>query len=293
MTSLLYYGCLIFCFAATFIFFRAVFFSQTEEELFHALDIAPPTKVSASPLFRLSRVFVIRLMPLTTRIQAVEWRRKRQRDLLTGGLREEITLDELWAYKFWLAGVALIMVALINCEASLWIWGAAGVVGFFFPDQWVKDRVKKRSHDIARALPQVADMLALSVEAGLDFVAAVGKVVNRSEGNALVDELGVMLNEMRMGASRADALRSLAGRCNLPELSSFVSVLVQADQMGVSISQVLRAQSDRLRTERFQKAERQGALATQKILFPLVVCIMPAVFIVFFGPLILKYAFSF
>ena len=132
-------------------------------------------------------------------------------------------------------------------------------------------------------------MLALSVEAGLDFVAAVNKVVRKSRPGPLVHELGLVINEMRLGATRSDAFRNMAFRCDVRELSSFVSILVQADKLGVSIGKVLRAQSDKMRTERFQKAERMGAVASQKLLFPLILCIMPAIFIVFFGPLIVRF----
>ncbi len=130
------------------------------------------------------------------------------------------------------------------------------------------------------------DLMTLSVEAGLDFIAAISRVVSFAKPGPLKDEFNQMLKELQIGTIRSDALRNLADRVQISELSSFATILIQADQMGSSIGPVLRAQSDLLRSNRFQKAEREGAKATQKLLIPLVFCILPAVFIVIMGPVI-------
>jgi len=104
----------------------------------------------------------------------------------------------------------------------------------------------------------------------------------------MADEFGHMLKEIRLGTSRSDALRNLNHRLEIEEISSFTTLLIQADQLGASIGNVLRAQSDQLRTKRFQNAESAGARASQLILFPLIFCIFPAVFIVILGPTILN-----
>ncbi|MFH1057836.1 MAG: type II secretion system F family protein [Pseudomonadota bacterium] len=289
MDQLLLIVILLLAFAAIFLLARMFFAGAQQQQALEALGVETRPRVARSLLLKLSRPFITRLLPLTRRIAAPDWRRKRSRDILAGGLTDEISVDELWAYKFFLALVALVLLFMFKHDASWWVWPLAALMGFYFPDRWVKDRVGLRQRQIVRALPNVADMLALSVEAGLDFMGAIGKVVAKSKPGPLIEELGVMLGEIRLGASRADGLRNLAYRCNVTSLSAFVAVLIQADRLGVSIGQVLRAQSDKLRTDRFQQAERLGAQATQKILLPLILCIMPAVFIIIIGPLVLKY----
>lgn len=293
MSELLLIAALACAFAAVFVLAMKFKASGAQEQALEALGVETKPRVARSLLLKWSRPCLVRLAPLTNRIPAANWRRVRQRDILAGGLAEEISVDELWAYKFFLAQVALVLLFMFNHNASWWAWPVAALLGFYFPDRWVRDRVALRQRQVIRALPQVADMLALSVEAGLDFMGALAKVVAKSRPNPLVEELGTMLREIQLGASRADGLRSLSWRCNVTSLSSFVAVLIQADRLGVSIGQVLRAQSDKLRSERFQQAERLGAQATQKILFPLILCIMPAVFIIILGPLALKYALGY
>jgi tight adherence protein C len=284
---------LALAFAAVFLLGRWFFAGEVDERALKALGVETGPKVVKSVLLKWSRPFYLRLAPLTQKIEAAEWRRKRQRDIMSGGLGEEITVEELLAYKFFMAGVFVFLLLVFKSNASWWVWILAAALGFYYPDRWVRDRAKARSQEITRALPHVTDMLSLSVEAGLDFIAAIGKVAANSKPNALIDELNVMMGEMRMGATRADGLRNLAFRCNVTSLSSFAAILIQADRLGVSIGQVLRSQADKLRTDRFQRAEQLGAQASQKILFPLVMCIMPAVFIVIIGPLVLKYVFGF
>jgi tight adherence protein C len=129
----------------------------------------------------------------------------------------------------------------------------------------------------------------LSVEAGLDFLAAIQRLVERSSPGPLRDEMATVLNDVRLGTPRAQSLKQLGNRVPVPEVTSFVSVLVQADMLGASIGPVLQSQAERMRIERFQRAEKEGAKATQKILIPLVFFIFPAVLIVIIGPVILQY----
>lgn len=292
MSALLLILILVLVFAACFILLRQITATKGEEVATEALgeDLGP--KKPRSLLQKMSRPAYLRIIPLTKNIKVPDWRRKKARAIVAAGMGAEISVEELLAYKFFLAVLALLLLALFNHTASWWSWPVAALIGFYFPDRWLSERVKLRARQITRALPHLVDMLALSVEAGLDFMAAIGKVVKKSKPSPLVEEMSTMLGEVRMGASRADGLRNLAQRCNVTSLSTFVAVLVQADRLGVSIGNVLRAQSEKMRTDRFQEAERQGAMASQKILFPLILCIMPAVFIVILGPLILKYVFG-
>ena len=163
------------------------------------------------------------------------------------------------------------------------------IFGFFVPIIWINDQVKKRHQEITRALPYALDLLTLAVEAGLDFQAAVAKVVEKGQPGPLREELGIMLGEIRLGKTREEALRNLADRVQLPALSSFVSNLIQADRMGTSLGKVLRIQSTQMRIERTQRAEKLANEAPVKLLFPLIACIFPTVFFILFGPIVYRW----
>ena len=290
MSSLILFVIVLLISSAVFIFVRQFFSREGEAELLESLGVKSGKRETKSPLLRISRPFLLFIAQFTQELKLPEWRRKRQREIIAAGMTEEISVDELLAYKFFLAILFFLIILVYFSGSSLWIYALVTLLGFLYPDKWwLRNRKNKRSHEIVRALPDVVDMLALSVEAGLDFVAAVNKVVKKSRPGALIEELSLVINEMKLGSTRSDAFRNMAYRCDIRELSSFVGILVQADKLGVSIGKVLRTSSDKMRTERFQKAERQGAIASQKILFPLVLCIMPAIFIVFFGPLIVRF----
>ncbi|NOZ87094.1 MAG: type II secretion system F family protein [Deltaproteobacteria bacterium] len=161
--------------------------------------------------------------------------------------------------------------------------------GFTFPHVWLRDKVAQRHQEIARALPYALDLLTLSVEAGMDFAAAVSKVVEKGRASALVEELRLMLNHLRMGKTREEALKTLADRVNMPQLHQFTSALIQADRMGTSLGHILRIQSNQLRMDRTQRAEKLANEAPVKMLFPLIFCIFPTVFIVLFAPIIYQF----
>jgi tight adherence protein C len=162
----------------------------------------------------------------------------------------------------------------------------------FLPDFLLKDMVTKRQRAIVRALPFSVDLLTLVVEAGLDFSQGIQRVVERGPEGPLRDELSLMIREIRLGSTRSEGLRSLAKRCGVPEVSSFTSVLVQADRLGASIGPVLRAQADAMRSERFQRAEKAGARASSLVLMPLVIFILPAALLVIVGPVLLRFVYG-
>ena len=158
-----------------------------------------------------------------------------------------------------------------------------GGMGFFAPDAILARKADERQDEIRRTLPDTMDLLTISVEAGLGFDAALVQVMNNVPG-ALTQEIGRLLHEMRLGKSRADAFRSLAERTEVPELNSFVLAMVQADTFGVSISKTLRAQAKELRAKRRQRAEEKAMRIPIKILFPMIFCVLPSLFIVVLGP---------
>jgi tight adherence protein C len=159
----------------------------------------------------------------------------------------------------------------------------AATVGFFLPDVVLYNAGLKRQEKVQKALPDALDMLTVCVEAGLGFDAALAQVARNTRG-ALAAELARVLQEMQIGKSRAQALRALTGRTTVPELRSFVSALVQAGELGITIADVLREQAKEMRVRRRQRAEEKAQKVPVKILFPLVFCLFPSMFVVIIGP---------
>jgi tight adherence protein C len=185
-----------------------------------------------------------------------------------------------------ISGLAFLLfgVAMGNsASTSLIIAIISLFIGFFVPDYWLSTRIKGRQKLILLAIPDTLDLLTISVKAGLGFDAALGKVIEKTEG-PLTDEFRRAMAEIRIGKSRRDALKELVGRTNVPALTNFIGAIVQAEQLGVAIANVLEVQSEQLRIERRQRAEEMAAKAPIKMLFPLVGCIFPSMFIVILGP---------
>jgi len=157
------------------------------------------------------------------------------------------------------------------------------VLGFFGPDAWLSRKVQERRGLMQRALPDVLDLLVISVEAGLGFDSALARVVATVPG-PLTEEFFRMLQETRVGVSRRDAMRHLTERTDLDELRSFLLAMMQAEAFGVAIARVLRVQADEMRVKRRQRAQEKAFAAPVKIVFPLIFCIFPSLFIVLLGP---------
>jgi tight adherence protein C len=158
----------------------------------------------------------------------------------------------------------------------------AGIL-FVTPDVLLERRAARRQEAIRLALPNTMDLLTISVEAGVGFDGALAQVVKKVPGQ-LSEEISRMLQEVQLGESRVDAFKNLAARTRVEELDSFVLAMIQADVFGVSVSKVLRAQAAELRTKRRQRAERKAMQVPVKILFPMVFCVLPALFVVILGP---------
>jgi tight adherence protein C len=166
-----------------------------------------------------------------------------------------------------------------------------GLIGFFMgyllPEFWLGRKIKSRQKVILKMIPDALDLLTISVRAGLGFDAALAKVVEKLPG-PLTDEFRRALAEVRVGKARREALRDMIPRTNVQPLSNFIGAIIQAETLGVSISKVLQVQSEQLRIERRQRAEEMAAKAPIKMLFPLVGCIFPSLFVVILGPAIIS-----
>jgi tight adherence protein C len=163
---------------------------------------------------------------------------------------------------------------------------AGGAIGFVAPEFWLGRRIKARSFAMVLQLPDALDLLTISVEAGLGFDAALAKVVEKMDG-PLVNEFRQALAEIRMGRTRRESLRDVASRADAQPITNFIGAIVQAEQLGVPIAKVLQIQSQQLRVERRQRAEEAAAKAPVKMLFPMVGCIFPTIFIVILGPAVI------
>jgi tight adherence protein C len=202
-----------------------------------------------------------------------------------GGLRgaDWVGVKLLVLIGFAILGFLLGLLLLQQFVLGLLFALVGAAIGYIAPEFWLGRKMKARSLGMVLQLPDALDLLTISVEAGLGFDAALAKVVEKMEG-PLVDEFRQALAEVRMGRPRREALRDLATRADAQPVSNFIGAIVQAEQLGVPIAKVLQIQSNQLRIERRQRAEEAAAKAPVKMLFPMVGCIFPTIFIVILGP---------
>jgi tight adherence protein C len=185
--------------------------------------------------------------------------------------------------------VGLILGSVVSPQQAL-LWALLlGLFGFVAPGAYLSSRVRRRQASVAAELPDALDLLSVSVEAGLGFDGAVQKLTEHMEG-PLIEEFELALGEMRIGEGRQGALKKMAERSASPEMSSFVRAIIQADQLGISLGRILRIQAGDTRLKRQTLAEEKAMKAPIKMLFPTVVFIFPAMFIVILGPAFLNIA---
>lgn len=230
------------------------------------------------------------------------WTRRRVPRSLLDGLRLRIVRAgdprDLQPEEFiWLqvllgvcGGIAGAIVGRVTGGSGVAVLGV--VVGVALPLLRLREAIKARQLRIVRELPFALDLLTLSVEAGLDFPGALGKVVEKGRPGPLRDELALVLRQLRMGRTREAALLEMVPRIDLPVVGSVVGAVVQADRMGTSLGKVLRILSGQLRADRTQRAEKLAGEAPVKMLFPLIAFVFPTVFLVLFGPIVFAMTFG-
>jgi len=281
-------------FLATFIFARMLL---KEGEVRAAQEnLEAGSKEPSNGLVKITRPFFTQyVMPIVRGKPYWDKKRKKyRRKIVAAGLKDELTPDEFISFKLFLilffpiVGGILNAMDLLDLDLKTLVGSAAA--GWFYPDLWVRQRLQARQKKILVSMPFVVDLLALSMEAGLDFIGAIGKVVEKSQPGPLVEELAQLLKEIKVGSSRQEALREMSLRIDMTEMNSFVAILISADQMGASIGKILRAQSEAIRGERMLRAEKEGAKAGQKILIPLMFIVF-AVFVMVIGPFVLSFRY--
>ncbi|NUM60116.1 MAG: type II secretion system F family protein [Bdellovibrionaceae bacterium] len=246
---------------------------------------------SKNPIINLSRPLVHQFtLQHALKIKNVEYRKKMARYIKIGGLSAELNEDEFIGLQILWGVMFPVFFGLINfaleLEFPFVVILALIPFGFYLPIMHSLGEKKKREASVRADLPFFIDLLALSVEAGLEFFSAVQKLIDKAKGNnsVLADELAIVIHETQMGSSREDALKKMVNRLEMNEITSFVAVILDAQASGAPISKVLKDQSEQMRLERFVRAEKEGEKATQTIMIPIMVCIVPAVFIMVLGP---------
>lgn len=207
---------------------------------------------------------------------------------LNGLTPDQLVLNAMFAFVGGLA-VGLLVMLVTGWPPTVVL--ASVVLATLLPFMWLRDQVKRRHMEILADLPYHLDLLTLCVEAGLDFGAAVARMVEKGKPGALRDEFKTFLAQLRVGKTRAEALESMSDRVGLEALSTFLGTLIQADRMGTSLANILRLQAEQIRVERFQRAEKQAGEAPVKMLIPLVLFIFPTIWIILGAPLVFDWMF--
>jgi len=216
-----------------------------------------------------------------------------QRDLIMAGLVDKFTVTDFLGLRF-LSGAACSAVAFLTTSlnrpiaSALLISLALFMLGLYLPNFWLRSQVRERQRKIARALPDALDMMSICVDAGLGFEAAIQKVALQAN-NELALELRRVITEIRVGVTRGDALRHLVDRTGVTDIANFVAVLIQADQLGIAIRNVLHTQAEQMRVRRRQRAQEAAQKAPLKMLFPMTIFIFPAMFVVILGPAVPRF----
>lgn len=242
--------------------------------------------------------FVSGLGAVARRITPADMRRRIARKLVLAGSPPGWDAEKIAAVKVFgsIGGgiLGLVLAGLAGLSGSMYVGLAVflAAFGYLIPGAGLGQKAINRQEAIRRALPDTIDLLTISVEAGLGFDAALDQV-RRNVPGPLAQEIGRTLHEMTIGASRIDSLRSLGVRTEVEELNGFILAMIQADIFGVSIANVLRAQAKEMRTKRRQLAEERAHRIPIKLLFPLIFCILPSMFVVILGPGVIRFLENF
>jgi len=230
------------------------------------------------------------------KVKSQAYRKRVEKKILTAGLSDELNVDEfiglqiLWGIMF--PFLLIILNFALQLGYSYPPLAGMGFLGLYFPHLHCESAKRIRYTAVVQDMPFLIDLLALSTEAGLDFINAIQRIVDKAENSVLARELEIVLKDIKLGSARKDAMKKLAERLDIPEMTSFCSVVIDADYTGTSIAHVLKDQSIQMRLERFVRAEKAGARASQLMLLPMMLFILPAVFIIVFAPVVIQFFYG-
>ena len=292
---LLYLGIAIFAISIMWIIYTIFSVNEDSKALSWATGDAP--EESKNPIINFSRPLVHQLtIKYAKRFENEKFRKGIENKILTSGLENELNVDEFIGLKILWGVMFPVMLFVLNFALSLgypvWLPIAFAPVGWNLPDFHANKQKKERYTNIIIDLPFFVDLLALSTQAGADFIGAIQKITDKAEGSELATEFDKVLRDIRIGSTREEALKAMSKRLDIAEVSSFVNVLTDADATGASIGDVLKDQSEQMRLERFVRAEKAGATASQTILLPLILFIVPAIFVMIGAPLALQFMYG-
>lgn len=281
---------------SVYLFSTAIFSNNADAEALAWASGDEPAK-SKNALINMSRPLVHNFtLQHAQKVKSASYRNRVRKKILTAGLGEEINEDEfiglqiLWGVMFPIGFV--IMNFALQMGFPYPMAGLISLFGFLFPHLYCSFSKGQRYTEVVSDLPFFIDLMALSTEAGLDFMGSLQRIVEKADNSVLANELQLVLKDIKLGSSRREALTRFAERLDIPEITSFVAVVRDAEETGASIAQVLKDQSIQMRLERFVRAEKAGAKASQAMLIPMMFLILPSVFIVVFAPVILNFFYG-
>lgn len=298
-SSILFYSSLFLIFLAALLISRAFFADEDKFKAQSALDEIDQSetknKTKEDFLIKFSKPFYKRYFaPIVMSMKNKKGiKDKYRRRLASAGLTKTITPEEFFSLKLFLIIafpiIYIILKEVLETDWPLGLLPAVAGFGFYYPELWLNGKIQIRKRELIRSMPFIVDMLALSVEAGLDFMAAMVKVIEKAPPSPLSEEFEILIKDTRIGASRAEGLRQLSWRTDTLEIASFCATLIAADSVGASIAPILKTLSAEMRQKRSAIAEKEGATAATKILFPMMFLILPAVGVVILAPFVLQF----
>ena len=261
-------------------------YDLVEEEDRTYMDPLPPMLLFFWPIIQILANFVCGALAPANYLEQTE------RRLVRTGVSYLLTAEQFVALRI-VGAVAFPVVAAIVMSVMKdpvpAMYVIAPILGFFFPDIWLNDTRKRRENAVVRAMPVYLDFITMCVEAGLNLTGALNQAVEKAPAGPLRNEFSIVLRDLRSGLSRAEALKRMADRLEITEVSSFISAIVQAEKMGASLVTVLKIQSEQRRNERFQRSEKMAMEAPVKLIAPLILFIFPVTFIVLGFPIVMKF----
>ncbi len=281
-----------------YLFVSAMISNNSDKQQLSWANNSEPAK-SKNPVINFSRPLIHQFtIQHAVKIKSPNYRGRIREHIKTGGLSRELNEDEFIGLQILWGVMFPLFCCLLNFTFELgisyfWIFLMIPI-GMYLPIMHAKAEKKRREVSVRGDLPFFIDLLALSVEAQLDFFSAIQRIVDKARGteSVLAEEFGNLLQRVSMGSSKADALKEMADRLDISEITSFVAVLIDAERSGSPITQVLKDQSEQMRLERFVRAEKAGARASQAIMIPMMLFIIPAIFIMVFGPVAISFMYG-